>query len=155
MSELLSNIDPKVVALIAPIIFIFVIWVNVQRNARRIVQTQYSSHVMAPTPSIECHVRFLIDEMSTPCLASVDSAGLYLVSPDKAISKSSWLNDIPLLRNPVMIPWSDLDIRRAKFPMHNWIKFEIRGTKAVFFIRKVPAVKLLASAKITFSGAKA
>jgi hypothetical protein len=151
MSALVADLDPRLAALFLLIIFGFVIWIDLKRDGRSLLQSQYLSPFMPAEPYVECDIRFPLDEMSTRCLASASKAGLYLVSPTEAISKWRWTNNTPLLRQPVMIPWSELIYGRARFPMHNWIRFGIQNTKATFFIRKAAAIKLLESAGRTLN----
>jgi hypothetical protein len=88
-------------------------------------------------------VRFPLATGSTPCVAHASEVGLYLFTPPEMLRKWRWVNNIPFLKRPVFIPWSQLEYRCASFPARNWLRFDIRNTKATFFVRRTVALVLL------------
>lgn len=51
----------------------------------------------------------------------------------------------PLLKQPILIPWCELQYRRASFPAQGKVRFDIRNTKATFFIPRDIALDLIRS----------
>jgi hypothetical protein len=43
-------------------------------------------------------------------------------------------------------PWSQLEYRQARFPARGWLRFDIRGSKATFFMRRSVGLELLRAA---------
>ena len=66
-------------------------------------------------------------------------------------SKWRWNNNVPFLREQVLIPWSELHYYHARVPMQSWLRFDIRNTKATFFFRESVALELLRAAGQTAS----
>jgi hypothetical protein len=121
----------------------FLMVINFKRDTRAILQKQFPAPDTPDGPMTVCELRFPLAEVSTPCVAHASKAGLFMVSTKEEMAKWRWVNNVPYLKQPVFIPWSRLDPYRARFPMRNWVRFDIRGTKATFFMRQDPAVELL------------
>ncbi|HYM03143.1 MAG TPA: hypothetical protein VET85_09370, partial [Stellaceae bacterium] len=89
---------------------------------------------------------FPIGEATTPCQVRATRAGWYMVSPAEALAKRHWISGVPLLEQPVLIPWAQLEYRRAKFPLFRWLRFDIPTAKVTFFVRTSVALNLLREA---------
>ncbi len=134
------------IAILVVLATVGLIWLSRARNARAILQARFRTSHAPVSPLIPCDVRFPLDELSTPCVAHASPAGLYLVTPPDQIAKWHWGRNTPFLKQPVLIPWTQLHYYPAKFPMRNWLRLDIRSTQATFFIRENVAVELLRAA---------
>jgi hypothetical protein len=140
-----SHLSPVVVALVA-LVALGLMWLNRGRDARAILQKRFRTSQAPDGPLTECEVRFPLAELSTPCVAHASEAGLYLVSSKEQVAKWRWNNNVPFLKEQVLIPWSELHYYRARVPMQSWLRFDIRNTKATFFFRESVALGLLSAA---------
>ena len=122
------------------------VWRMAKSNGRSILQREFAAVHDPGGPYTACKVRFPIEEMSTPVIVRVTLAGWYMVSPPEEVAKWSWTNNVPYLREPVFISWSQLQYAPANFPMSRWIRFDVVGTKVLFFVRKDVALPLLREA---------
>jgi hypothetical protein len=55
----------------------------------------------------------------------------------------NWSNNVAFLMRPVFIPWCSPDYDVAKFPMADWVRFDVKGTRAIFFARRDVTLSLL------------
>ena len=140
-----SHLSPLVAVLVV-LVTVGLIWLNRGRDALSILQTRFRASHTPEGPLVECEVRFPLTEMPTPCVAHASEAGLYLFSTKEMVTKWRWTRNIPFIKQQVWIPWSELDYRRAGFPMENWLRFDIRNTKGTFFIKQAVALELLRAA---------
>lgn len=93
---------------------------------------------------LECEVRFPEFAIGTPCVAQGSDAGLYLASTDEQVKRWNWTSQARYdIKKPVLVPWADLEYRYASFPAQGDMRFDLKGTKATFFIRKDVAIQLL------------
>jgi hypothetical protein len=138
---LMHTYSPAVAVII--IITAALIWLNAKRDGLSILQKQFAARSDPGGPYTECEVRFPTAEVSTPCLARTTAEGWYMFSPQEKIASWRLLNNVRFLRTPVFISWSQLVYGPAKFPMQNWVRFDVSSTKAIFFVRRDVAVTLL------------
>lgn len=111
-------------------------WFSIKRNGRIILERDFIAPIEPPDDGTRCDVRFPMDEASTDCVLSATAAGLYMATPAEAIAKRSWTSTRCYLRQPVLIPWSRLQYGPAKFPAMGMVRFDVTGTRIVFFVRK-------------------
>jgi hypothetical protein len=140
-----SHLSTVVVALVA-LAALGLMWLNRARDTRAILQSRFRTSQAPDGPLTECEVRFPLAESSTPCVAHASEAGLYLFSSKEQVAKWRWNNNVPFLREQVLIPWSELHYYHARVPMQSWLRFDIRNTKATFFFRESVALELLRAA---------
>ena len=141
-----SNLSPSAaVALL--LVAVGLILINRKRDTLSILESRFrAADPPEGLPAVECDIRFPLAEVSTPCVAQVSQEGLYLISTQEQIAKRRWVINVPLLKQQVFIPWSELDYHRARFPMRNWFRFDLHNTKACFFVRHSVATELLHAA---------
>jgi hypothetical protein len=140
----------SIIVTLLPVIVLVLVWVAVARvivplQSRHNLEQQFPAAIEPDGPFLECNVRFIPDEASTPCIAKATPAGLYMVSPKEALAKRHWVTG-PLLcylDEPVLIPWSALEYQRSKFPLWGGIRFDVPSANATFFVRRKAAVELL------------
>ena len=137
-----SHLSPWA-AVVMVLVTVGLIWINRNRDARTILRDQFGASGAPDGLPIECEVRFPLANGSTPCVAHAGEVGLYLFTPPEMVPKWRWVNNIHFLKQPVFIPWSQLDYRCASFPAGDWLRFDIRDTKATFFVRRTVALELL------------
>ena len=116
---------------------------NWTRNEKRILQQRFAATIEPDGPSLPCEIRFATEEATTPCIVKPSNAGWYMSSPLEGAPDRSWNVVRPYLRRPVLIPWSVLEYGPAKFPLLNWVRFEIPSTKVIFFVRENVARHIL------------
>jgi hypothetical protein len=133
-------------AVLVIIVSAVLIGINAKRDARALLQKQFAVTSDPGGPYTECKIRFPLAEMSTPCMARVTAEGLYLFTPEELRARWSWVNNVPFLNKAVFIPWASLNYGPAKFPMGNWIRFDLASTKALFFMQRDVALSLLQAA---------
>jgi hypothetical protein len=140
-----THISPWIVVLVL-LITIALIWLSKRHDARAILQNRFPAPRAPDGPLTECEVRFPLDESPTPCMAHAGTSGLYLASSPVQVARRRWGRNTPLLQQAVLVPWPDLDYYPARFPLQGWLRLDIRGTKATFFIRETIATGLLQAA---------
>jgi hypothetical protein len=141
-----SNLSPSTaVALL--LVAAGLILINRNRDTLSILETRFrATNPPEGLPAVECEIRLPLAEVSTPCVAQVSQEGLYLISTQEQITKPRWVINVPFLKQQIFIPWSELEYRRARFPMRNWFRFDLHNTKACFFVRQSVATELLRAA---------
>jgi hypothetical protein len=133
----------------APVVIVLIIgvvalmWWSAGRNGRRIVERQFKATQDPGGPYTECDVRFVLDDLPTPCTVRTTREGWYMVTPAWMRKQPNWNNNLAILRQPVFIPWAALDYYPAKFPLRDWTRFDVKGTRAIFFVRNDVALSLL------------
>ena len=137
-----SHLSPWA-AVVMVLVAVGLIWINRNRDARSILHDRFGASGPPDGLPIECEVRFPLAGGPTPCVAHASEVGLYLVTPPEVLRTWRWVNNIPFLKRPVFIPWSQLEYRCASFPARRWLRFDIRNTKATFFVRQTVALELL------------
>ena len=145
MGSMATHLSPLAAALLV-LVTVGLIWLNRKRDTRVILRDRFRTAQVPGDPLTECEVRFPLDDLPTPCVAHASAAGLYLVSSREQIAKRRWGNPVPLLKQQVLIPWPELHYYRARFPLQSWLRFDIRNTKATFFVRESVAMELLRAA---------
>ena len=148
-----THISPWI-AVLGLLIAIALIWLSRRHDARAILQNRFPASRAPDSPLTECEVRFPLDELPTPCMAHAGTSGLYLVSSPVQVARRRWGRNTPLLQQAVLVPWPDLDYYPARFPLQGWLRLDIRGTKATFFIRETAAAGLLHAAGRPISTSK-
>jgi hypothetical protein len=126
--------------------FALTFWLGRKHDSRRILQQDFAAPGAPYGELVPCKVRFPLDEMSTPIVAKATPAGWYMVSPPDEVAQWRYTNNVPYLRQAILIPWSRLRCAPAKFPMHRWVKFTVAGTRLLFFVPKDAATTLLSQA---------
>lgn len=112
-------------------------------NGRRILQRQFKASFDPGGPYTECDVRFVLDDLPTPCMVRASREGWYMFTSDSVRKGWRWNNNTAFLSQPVFVPWASLDYYGAKFPMSDWTRFDVKGTKATFFVRSDVTMSLL------------
>jgi hypothetical protein len=120
-----------------------IMWWGGKYNGRAILQRQFKATFDPGGPYTECDVRFVTDDMPAPCVVRATREGWYMVTPESMRKRPNWSNNVALLKRPVFIPWESLDYYRAKFPMGDWIRFDVKRTRATFFVRRDVTMPLL------------
>jgi hypothetical protein len=133
-------------ALVLALVTAFLIWFGVKRSARRILEQQFSTDIDPAGPLVECQVRFVPDEASTPCGVRSTPDGWYMCRPPSAIARRYSISGVPFLKRPMLIPWPLLEYHYARFPLHRWLRFDVPSAKATFFVRQNVAMDLLRDA---------
>jgi hypothetical protein len=121
-------------------------WIGVKRSARRILQQQFTTDIDPGGPLVECEIRFVADEASTPCGVRLTPAGWYMCRPPSAVARRYSISGVPYLKRPVLIPWTLLEYHYGRFPLRGWLRFDVPSAKATFFIRQRVAMDLLRDA---------
>lgn len=134
--------SPSIVVLCVIAVAAIIGW-SARQNGRYILQRQFRASFDPGAPYTECDVRFVLDELSTPCAVRTTREGWYMATPVAARKRWRWSNNTPFLRQPVFIPWAALHYHQAKFPMRNWTRFDVKGTRATFFVKHDVALSLL------------
>ena len=119
---------------------------STRRDTRRILQEKFATAIEPDGTLTACKIRFPIEEAATPCLVRATRAGWYMVSPAEALAKRPWSSGVPLLEEPVLIPWTQLEYRRTRFPFLRSLRFDIPSAGVTFFVRKSVALALLREA---------
>ena len=134
-------------ALVIPLMLAVValIWWGNKNSARAILSRQFKATFDPGGPYTECDVRFNFDDLPAPCVVRTTREGWYMVTPDWMRKRPNWNNNVALLRQPIFIPWGSLDYYTAKFPMSQWVRFDVKGTKAIFFVKRDATLPLLES----------
>jgi hypothetical protein len=133
-------------ALALALVTALLMWIGIKRSARRILDQQFGTDIDIDAPLVECQVRFVPDEASTPCGVRAAPAGWYMCRPPSAATKRYSISGVPFLKRPVLIPWTLLEYHYARFPLHGWLRFDVPSAKATFFVRKNVAMDLLRDA---------
>jgi hypothetical protein len=128
------------------IIFAAVMWWSGKLNARWILENKFPAASDPGGPYTECEIRFPTADVPAPCMVRATHEGWYMFTPKEKRAKWRWVNNVPFLNKAVFIPWTSLECSQAKFPMRNWLRFDVKSTKAIFFVRKEVALTLLAEA---------
>ncbi|MBE1160804.1 hypothetical protein [Dyella acidiphila] len=136
---------PPAVVAILMLAVATIMWRASKYSARGILQRQFKATFDPGGPYIECGVRFVLDDMPAPCAVRTTREGWYMVTPDAMRKWPNWSNNVAFLKQAVFIPWASLDYYRAKSPMSNWVRFDVKGTKATFFVKWDDALSLLQS----------
>jgi hypothetical protein len=95
---------------------------------------------------VECYVSFPISEAKTHCALGATREGLYMSPPiGRAEAKSSmpWLQGGYPMRAAILIPWDQLHYRRAGFPLHKQLRFDVPSINATFFVLRTVGEPLL------------
>jgi hypothetical protein len=92
-----------------------------------------------------CIVRFPVDEAGTDCVLGANSEGLYMSSSIDALQRNRrwWSFRYYVIRTPIFIPWTCLQIADAKFPLRGFIRFSVPADKATFFVPRETGRMLL------------
>jgi hypothetical protein len=94
-----------------------------------------------------CIIRFPLDETSTDTLLGANREGLYMSSSIDALKKNRrWSWRYHVIRTPIFIPWSSMQIRDAKSPMLKYLLFTVPSNKAMFFVPRETGGQLLKNA---------
>lgn len=140
----MSLFAPGSVAILIVIAAAF--WLGARWNARWILERQFAAATDPGGPYTECEIRFPTADVPTPCMVRVTREGWYMFTPPEMRAQWRWVNNVPFLRKAVFIPWASLAYSQAKFPMRDWLRFDVKQTRAVFFIRKNVGLPLLEAA---------
>jgi hypothetical protein len=140
-----SHLSALVIALVM-LAALGLICLNRGRDTRAILQNRFRASQAPDGALTECEVRFPLGELPTPCVAHASEVGLYLVSSTEQVAKWRWNNNVPFLKQPTFIPWTELHYYRARAPLQSWLRFDIRNTKATFFVCETVALELLRAA---------
>jgi hypothetical protein len=82
-----------------------------------------------------CIVRFPLDERGTDCMLGANDAGLYMTSSTEALEENRrWSFRYYVIKTPILIPWSRMEIGDAKFPIRGHLRFSVPSNKANFFV---------------------
>jgi hypothetical protein len=82
-----------------------------------------------------CIVRFPVDETGTDCMLGANSDGFYMSSSAEAQEKNRrWSWRYYVIRTPILIPWTYIQISPAKFPMRKYLRFSVPSNKTTFFV---------------------
>jgi hypothetical protein len=73
-------------------------------------------------------------EMSLPYVVKATREGWDMASTLETRATWRWNNNVPFLHTLVIILWSLLDFRPAKFPMTKWMRFNVRTTEDFFSV---------------------
>jgi hypothetical protein len=95
---------------------------------------------------VECYVSFPISEAKTHCALGATRDGLYLsppISTAKAKSSKPWLQGGYPMRTAILIPWDQLQYRRAGFPLHRQLRVDVPSINATFFVPRTVGEPLL------------
>jgi hypothetical protein len=131
--------------LVTPLILLVIalIWWSNKHSARSILSRQFKATFDPGGPYTECQIRFNYDDMPAPCVVRTTAQGWYMLTPEAMRRRINWSNNVAFLREPVFIPWESLDYYTAKFPMASWVRFDVKGTKALFFVKRDVTLPLL------------
>ncbi len=138
--------NTALISILAALGFVLMFWVCRRHDTLGILQRDFAASQTPQGELLACQVRFPLAEMPTPIIAQATRAGWYMVTPPEEIAKWRWTNNTPFLRQPVFIPWSQLRYAPARFPMHRWIRFDVTGTRQLFFVPRDAAMTLLSAA---------
>jgi hypothetical protein len=122
-------------------------WWSGKLNARWILEKRFPATTDPGGPYTECEIRFPTADVPTPCMVRVTPEGWYMFTPQEMRATWRWVNNVPFLRKPVFIPWASLECSEAKFPMRDWLRFDVKQTRAIFFVRKNVGLPLLEAAQ--------
>ena len=151
ISRLQSRMMVKILPVLLIIGLMFYAW---YRNDLRRITRDYACSWSFDGALEQCIVRFPAGESGTDCLLGADSVGLYMSSSSDALKKSrQWSHRYYALSTPVFIPWSQLRIGDAKFPMRGHLRFQVPSIRATFFVpRETGALLLRRSGRDTWPG---
>lgn len=121
-------------------------WLGARWNARWILERQFPAASDPGGPYTECEIRFPAADVPAPCMVRVTREGWYMFTPSEMRARWRWVNNVPFLSKAVFIPWTSLACSEAKFPMRDWLRFDVKQTRAIFFIRKNVGLPLLEEA---------
>jgi hypothetical protein len=139
---LLSPIIAIAVAILAAVLMVRAY----RADTRRLLQKQFAVSKGPDASCVPCKIRFPNTETATPCVVRATNEGWYMVTPEEISQRRHFLNNLPCLQQAVLIPWSSLEYGHAKFPMQNWLRFDVKSPRSVFFVERDSALKLLESA---------
>jgi hypothetical protein len=125
----------------------FAAWIySIWRNDERRLKRDFAAAHPFAGPLEPCRIRFPLGEAQTDCLVGADGAGLYLTSSEEARARSRWSihwRHYYVLRTPLFIPWEQLEYAQARFPLKQSVRFAVPVNKAVFFMPRAAAERLL------------
>jgi hypothetical protein len=127
-----TTMMPKILAILLVVgVFIY----GWYRNDLRRLTRDFTCQQSFDGTLERCIVRFPVDETSTECVLGATSEGLYMSSSTDALQRNRrWSFRYHVIRTPLFIPWSRMQISDAKFPMRGYLRFSVPSNKANFFI---------------------
>jgi hypothetical protein len=122
-------------AMLAVLLGIGMVIFGWNRNGLRRLTRDYARKDPFKGDLVDCLVRFAPDDASTDCILGANSEGLYMSSSIDALERNRrWSFRYYVIKTPIFIPWSDMQIGDAKFPLRRYLRFSVPSNKAVFFI---------------------
>jgi hypothetical protein len=137
--------SPSIVLLLIVATFALIRWSSA-RSGRAVLQRKFKAGFDPGGPYTVCEVRFVLDDVAATCAVRTTGEGWYMETPAPARARRNWSHYVPVLDHGVFIPWPSLDYQRARFPLRSWTRFDVKGTRASFFVRSEVALTLLRAA---------
>ena len=135
--------SPPAMVALGALAVLALMWWGGRNSSRGIITRKFGTTFDPGGPYTECKVQFVLDDLPAPCVVRTTGEGWYMVTPESARRRWNWANNVAFLRQPVFIPWTALEYSPAKFPMSSWVRFDVTGTKATFFVPRNVALPLL------------
>jgi hypothetical protein len=139
----------KIAAVLAVVALLFYGW---YRNDLRRLTRDFARQQPFDGKLHACLVRFPLDDTKTDCLLGANDAGLYMTSSSAALkSNGRWSVRYYVIRTPLFIPWSCVQVGDAKFPLRGYFRFSVPSNKATFFVPREIGERLLGDAGRTLA----
>jgi len=134
----------KILAILMVIGVIFYGW---HRNDLRRLTRDYACNGPFDGALEECIIRFPLDEGSTETVLGSNGEGLYMSSSTEARKRNKrWSWRYYVIKTPLFIPWDQIRISDAKFPMRRYLRFKVPANKATFFVPRKTGRQLVMNA---------